>query len=62
MPPAPTLNPPALYTRFALSSNAPEVPARTTLSAVKSLTVAEAKVASPDAWVIAPEAFRVPTT
>jgi hypothetical protein len=46
-PPAPTISPAPLKVRLALSSRAPEVPARTTLPAVKSLTVADDRVVSP---------------
>jgi hypothetical protein len=41
IPPAPTISPAPLKVRLALSSRAPKVPARTTLPAVKSLTVAD---------------------
>ncbi len=47
IPPEPTINPPAPKVRFELSSRAPEVPARTTLPAVKSETVADDSVVSP---------------
>jgi hypothetical protein len=47
IPPAPTISPAPLKVRLALSSRAPEVPARTTLPAVKSLTVADDRVVSP---------------
>ena len=47
IPLALTTNPPVPKVRFPLSSNAPEVPARTTLPDVRSLTVADDRVVSP---------------
>ena len=53
-PPAPTVNPPTPNVKLELSCKAPEVPARTTLPDVKSLTVADENTLSPPETSIPP--------